>query len=299
MDKTILHRFISFWQDLWLLLMETYKGWSEDNASQLGAALAFYTIFSLAPILIIIVVILGFILGEQQVQTFLLGELTKLIGQDNAKYIMNVIQNRYHAGSSLRATIIAVALILIGSTTVTVTLKNALNYMWGVTERPSGYLYFIKNRLMSSLVILFAGSFLFLSMIISSIISTVSGYIEIPFIVLAIIDNGVSIILLTLLFSMLYKMLPDVEISWEDVWVGGAITAILFTLGKFLLGLYLGMSTVSSAYGAAGSLVVLLLWVYYSAQIIFLGAEFTQVYARKYGSEIVPKKRKQALSSKV
>ena len=292
MDKTILHRFISFWQDLWLLLMETYKGWSEDNASQLGAALAFYTIFSLAPILIIIVVILGIILGEQQVQTFLLGELTKLIGQDNAKYIMNVIQNRYHAGSSLRATIIAVALILIGSTTVTVTLKNALNYMWGVTERPSGYLYFIKNRLMSSLVILFAGSFLFLSMIISSIISTVSGYIEIPFIVLAIIDNGVSIILLTLLFSMLYKMLPDVEISWEDVWVGGAITAILFTLGKFLLGLYLGMSTVSSAYGAAGSLVVLLLWVYYSAQIIFLGAEFTQVYARKYGSEILPRHRR-------
>jgi len=144
---------------------------------------------------------------------------------------------------------------------------------------------------MSSLVILFAGSFLFLSMIISSIISTVSGYIDIPFIVLAIIDNGVSIILLTLLFSMLYKMLPDVEISWEDVWVGGAITAILFTLGKFLLGLYLGMSTVSSAYGAAGSLVVLLLWVYYSAQIIFLGAEFTQVYARKYGSEILPRHR--------
>jgi membrane protein len=291
MDKTILTRFISFWQDLWLLLMETYKEWSEDNASQLGAALAFYTIFSLAPILIIIVVILGFVLGEQQVQTFLLGELTKLIGQDNAKYIMDVIQNRYHAGSSLKATIIAVALILVGSTTVTVTLKNALNYMWGVTERPSGYFYFIKNRLMSSLVILFAGSFLFLSMIISSIISTVSGYIDIPFIVLAIIDNGVSIILLTLLFSMLYKMLPDVEISWEDVWVGGAITAILFTLGKFLLGLYLGMSTVSSAYGAAGSLVVLLLWVYYSAQIIFLGAEFTQVYARKYGSEILPRHR--------
>ncbi len=291
MDKTISTRFISFWQDLWLLLMETYKAWSEDNASQLGAALAFYTIFSLAPILIIIVVIVGFILGEQQVQTFLLGELTKLIGQDNAKYIMNVIQNRYHAGSSLRATIIAVALILVGSTTVTVTLKNALNFMWGVTERPPGYLYFIKNRLMSSLVILFAGFFLFLSMMISSIITTVRNYIDIPFILLAIIDNGVSIILLTLLFSMLYKMLPDVEISWEDVWVGGAITAILFTLGKFLLGLYLGMTTISSAYGAAGSLVVLLLWVYYSAQIIFLGAEFTQVYARRYGSEILPRYR--------
>ena len=253
--------------------------------------MAFYTIFSLAPVLIIIVVIVGYILGEQQVQSYLLGELTKLIGADNAKYIMATIQNRYNTGSGMRATIIAVALILVGSTTVTVMLKNALNFMWGVTERPPGYFHIIKDRLMSSLVILFAGFFLFLSMLISSVITTVSSFIDIPFILLAIIDNGVSIILLTLLFSMLYKMLPDVEISWEDVWVGGVITAVLFTLGKFLLGLYLGRSSISSAYGAAGSLVVLLLWVYYSAQIIFLGAEFTQVYARQYGSEILPRYR--------
>jgi len=170
-------------------------------------------------------------------------------------------------------------------------LKNALNFMWGVTERPSGIFEIIKNRVMSSLIILLAGFFLFLSMIISSLISTVSNFIDIPFIFYTLIDNIVSIILLTLLFSMLYKVLPDVEISWGDVWVGGAITAVLFTLGKFLLGLYLARSTVSSAYGAAGSLVVLLLWVYYSAQIIFLGAEFTQVYAKKYGSEILPKNR--------
>jgi len=291
MENNVLQRFISYWQQLWILLRETYNEWSEDNASQLGAALAFYTIFSLAPILIIIVAAVGFVLGKESVQIYILGELAKVIGQNNAGYVMSTIQSSYQEGSGIRATLIAIFIILIGSTTVCVMLKNALNFMWGVTERPSGIFEIIKNRVMSSLIILLAGFFLFLSMIISSLISTVSNFIDIPFIFYTLIDNIVSIILLTLLFSMLYKVLPDVEISWGDVWVGGAITAVLFTLGKFLLGLYLARSTVSSAYGAAGSLVVLLLWVYYSAQIIFLGAEFTQVYAKKYGSEILPKNR--------
>jgi membrane protein len=291
MEKDLLQRFTSFWQQLYVLLRDTYTEWSEDKASQLGAALAFYTIFSLAPILIIVVAVVGVILGKETVQVFISGELTKVIGQHNAGYVMSTIQNKAYAGSGIKATIIAISLILVGATTVCVTLKNALNFMWGVIERPSGILYIIKDRLMSSLIILFAGFFLFLSMMISSLISTISNFISIPYILYTVTDNIVSIILLTLLFSMLYKVLPDVEISWEDVWVGGAITAVLFTLGKFLLGLYLARSTVSSAYGAAGSLVVLLLWVYYSAQIIFLGAEFTQVYARKYGSEILPKNR--------
>jgi membrane protein len=290
MGNSILPRFISYFQQFWVLLKETYAAWSEDNASQLGAALAFYTIFSLAPILIIMVAVVGVFLGKESVQIYLLRELTEVIGKNNANYIMSTLQTSYHEGSGIRATLIAIAIMLVGSTTVCVMLKNALNTMWGVDGRPSGLFNMIKDRIMSSLIIFFAGAFLFFSMIISSFISTVSNFIDIPFIFYSTIDNIVSIILLTLLFSMLYKILPDVKISWEDVWVGGAITAILFTLGKFLLGLYLARSTVSSAYGAAGSLVILLLWVYYSAQIIFLGAEFTQVYARKYGSEIVPKK---------
>ena len=292
MPKRLLERFISHSQHLTTLLEETYEEWSKDNASQLGAALAFYTIFSLAPILIIVVAVVGIVLGKASVQTYILAELAKIIGQDNGAYVMSVIQNRYQAASGLKATLIAVALILVGSTTVCVTLKNALNTMWGVDGRPSGLLNYIKERITSSLLILVAGAFLLLSMLVSSFISTISNFITIPFILFTTIDNIVSICLLTLLFSMLYKVLPDVKISWGDVWVGGAVTAALYTLGKFLLGLYLARSTVSSAYGAAGSLVVLLLWVYYSAQIIFLGAEFTQVYARRYGSEIVPKKRK-------
>jgi len=207
---------------------------------------------------------------------------------------MQIIQNSYELGSGIKATIIALALILVGSTTVFVMLKNALNTMWGVKSTHGGVLNVIKGRMISFVIVIFAGGILFVSMMLSSFISTLNlfldNYVKIPFIVVALTDSFLSIFLLTFLFAVLYKILPDVEISWGDVWMGGLITALLFALGKYLLGLYLARSTISSAYGAAGSLVVILVWVYYSAQIIFFGAEFTQVFARKYGSEIIPKK---------
>ena len=291
--KAMIKNFFSYVRPLWILLRDTFAKWSRDNASQLGAALAFYTIFSLAPIFIIIVAIVGLILGEESVRTYILAELTKVLGQTNADYVMSTIQKGYQAGSGLMATIIAIFLMLLGATTICVTLKDALNAIWGMKNTPSGPLHILKDRILSLLIIVFTGGFLFLSMVISSFISTarvyLSNYIIIPVSLLGWLDNIVSTVLLALLFAMLFKVLPDVEISWGDVWIGGAITAILFTLGKYLLGLYLARSTVSSAYGAAGSLVVILLWVYYSAQIIFFGAEFTQVYAEKYGSRIVPK----------
>lgn len=297
MKNSLLSFFISLAQELWILLKETYIQWSEDKASHLGAALAFYTIFSLAPILIIVVAVVGFVLGKESVQIYLLAELTKVLGETNATYVMTTIQSSYQAGSGLHATIIALVIMLVGSTTVCVMLQDALNTMWGVDTSSSGFLHYIKNRALSFLVILLVGFFLFLSMILSSLISTVnlflSNYVHIPFILFALSDNIVSLILLAILFALLFKVLPDVKISWRDVWVGGTITALLFTLGKFLLGIYLARSTISSAYGAAGSLVALLLWVYYSAQIIFMGAEFTQVYARKYGAEIIPKNHQQ------
>jgi membrane protein len=297
MLKNLLQPFISCLKQVGILLMDTYTEWSSDNASTLGAALAFYTIFSLAPILIIIVAVVGFILGKQSVHTYILGELSKFLGQHNADYVMSTIQSSYQAGSGLRATIVAFLLILIGATTVCVMLKDALNTMWGAKSGSSGLLQSLKDRIMSLLIILFVGAFLFLSMVITSVISAasvyLSNYIHIPFNLLGWLNSIISLALLSILFALLYKVLPDVEISWGDVWVGGAITAMLFALGRFLLGLYLARSTISSAYGAAGSLVVLLLWVYYSAQIIFLGAEFTQVYAKKYGATIVPKKHQQ------
>ncbi len=294
MDKQSSRQAVNFAQRMYFLLKDTYREWSKDNASQLGAALAFYTIFSLAPILIIIVVLVGFILGKGSVQIYLLGELTKLLGHENAQFVMNTIQSSYQAGSGLRATLIAISLVIVGSTTAGIMLKNALNAMWGVESGYSGFLHLILDRLKALVIVLLAGGFIFLSMLASSVIAAMSlflsNYIDIPFVLIGWLNDIVSFVLLALLFALLYKMLPDVEISWGDVWMGGAITAGLFVLGKYLLGLYLARSTISSAYGAAGSLVVLLLFVYYSAQIIFLGAEFTQVYARTYGAEIVPKK---------
>jgi membrane protein len=298
MEKPTSQKATNFAQRMNFLLKDTYREWSKDNASQLGAALAFYTIFSLAPILIIIVVVVGFILGKGSVQIYLLGELTKLIGHENAQFVMTTIQQSYQEGSGLRATLIAISLVIVGSTTAGIMLKNALNAMWGVESGYSGFLHFILDRLKALVIVLLAGGFIFLSMLASSVIATMSlflsNYINIPFVLIGWLNDIVSFVLLALLFALLYKMLPDVEISWGDVWMGGAITAGLFVLGKYLLGLYLARSTISSAYGAAGSLVVLLLFVYYSAQIIFLGAEFTQVYARTYGSEIVPKKPRQS-----
>lgn len=294
MQKRSRFHVISCFQELWRLLEDTYSEWRQDNAPVLGAALAFYTIFSMAPILIIIVAIVGFILGKGSVQIYIAGKLAEFVGKDNAASIMGIIHTRYHPGSGLKATVIAISIILVGSTTIFVMLKNALNTMWGVETSSGGLLYILKERMLSFVIVLFVGAILFLSMMLSSFVSTMhlflGNYVHIPFYFLGVTDNILSIILLTFLFAMLYKILPDVQISWGDVWVGGAITAILFTLGKYLLGLYLARSTISSAYGAAGSFVVILVFVYYSAQIIFFGAEFTQVFARKYGSEIVPKK---------
>lgn len=279
---------------VWDLLKDTYKEWSLDNAPQLGAALAFYTIFSLAPILIIITAVVGFFLGKDSVQIHILTELTKVVGQENATNIMAIIQNRWQPGSGITATIIAILLMLIGSTTIFVMLKNALNTMWGVKVTGTGIKSILKERLLSFVIVLCVGTMLLLSMITSSVLAAMGrllgNFFTIPIFFYQSLDCVFSIILLTGMFAMLYKFLPDVEISWGDVWVGAVITAILFTIGKYLLGLYLTRGTVSSAYGAAGSFVVFLLWVYYSAQIIFIGAEFTQVYARKYGTAIVPKK---------
>lgn len=286
-------RLKSFFPQIWNLLKETYDKWNQADAPVLGAALAFYTIFSLAPVLIIVVAIVGVIVGKESVQIYIVGQLTQFVGHNNALSVMQLIQDSYKLGSGIKATIIALILILAGSTTAFVMLKNALDTIWGVKYNHGGLLNIIKSRLVSLLLVLFVGLIVFISMVLTSVISGLKlfldDYIQIPFAFIALSNEAVSIVMLVFLFAMLFKVLPDVKISWGDVWMGGAITALLFALGKYLLGLYLAHSTISSAYGAAGSLVVFLLWVYYSAQIFFFGAAFTQVFARKYGSEIIPK----------
>jgi membrane protein len=287
-------RFLAYFHPAGELLKEIYVEWRKDNAPQLGAALAFYTIFSLAPLFIIIIAVIGYFLGKESVQIYMIKEMTEFIGRDNALNIMMTIERSHNPGSDIYATIVAFILMLFGSSFVVLMLKDALNTMWGAKQYSSGIISTIKNRIISCFIVLLLILVSFLLMISSSFLSALKLYLSssapIPIIFFQAGDIFVSLIVLTLIFAALYKFLPDVNISWGDVWVGGAVTALLFTLGKIFLGSYIGRISISSAYGAAGSLVVMLLWVYYSTQIIFVGAEFTQVYARKYGSEIRPRR---------
>ena len=279
---------------VWDLLSETYKRWRQDNAPTLGAALAFYTTFSMAPVLIILMAILGVILGKETVQVEIFRRATELIGAQGASAVKMMIKAAYRPGSGLPATIIGILVILIGSTSALVMLKRALNLIWGARPNPKAPIWnLIKERLMSFVMILVIGLLLVLSLLLSFVLSFLTGFVQnlvpVPVFFIHMADLVLSFLLTTLLFAVVYKVLPDVKIAWTDVWVGSASTAILFTLGKFLFGLYLGRRGIHSAYGAASSLAIILMWVYYSAQIFFIGAEFTQVYANRYGSQGKPR----------
>jgi membrane protein len=279
---------------VWDLLSETYQAWRRDNAPTLGAALAFYTTFSMAPLLIIVIAIFGVILGKTTVQVEILRRAQDLIGAQGAGAVRTMIEAAYRPGTGLAATLIGILVILIGSTSALVMLKHALNLMWGARPNPKAPVWnLIKERLMSFVMILVIGLLLALSLLLSLILSFLTGFIQdlvsVPVFFIQLADVVFSFLLITLLFATVYKVLPDVDIAWTDVWVGSAFTAILFALGKFLFGMYLARSTISSAYGAASSLAIILMWVYYSAQIFFIGAELTRVYANRYGSHVKPR----------
>jgi membrane protein len=275
-------------------LAETYNEWSNDNAMTLGAALAFYTTFSMAPLLIIVIAIFGFILGEKTVQAEIIKQVQELIGEQGATAVSTMIHTAYRHGSGFWATIIGIVAILIGSTSALVMLKHALNIVWGAKPNPNAPVWnMIKERILSFVMILLIGFLLILSLMSSVALSFVIRFfhnvLPVPPFFIQTADFVISVSLITLLFALIYKVLPDVEIAWTDVWIGSAITALLFTLGKFLFGMYLGRSSISSAYGAASSLAIILMWVYYSSQIFFIGAEITQVYANRYGSRVRPR----------
>lgn len=273
------------------LLKQTFKEWQEDKASRLAAALAYYTAFSIAPLLVIVIAIAAFFLGEQAAQGQIVGKIQGLVGNNAAEAIQSMIQNSQKPTTGIVATLISVGVLLFGATNVFAQLQDALNTIWEVTPKP-GVKGLVKARFISFAMILGVGFLLLVSLVLSTFLSVVGSYLgglfpDLQFI-WSILNFIISFAVITLLFAMIYKFLPDVKITWSDVGIGAAITALLFTIGKSLLGLYLANSSIASTYGAAGSFVVLLLWVNYSAQILLFGAEFTQVYANKYGSKIVP-----------
>ena len=278
----------------WGFLAEIYREWAQDRAVTLGAALAFYTTFSMAPLLIIVIAVFGMILGETTVQEEIVRRVNDLVGPQGAHAVTMMIRGAYRPGAGLPATIIGLTVIVIGSTSAFVMLQQALNLMWGArVNRKSSVWHFVRERLLSFVMIMVIGIFLVLSFILSIVLSFVTGFFQnllpVPPFLIQASDFCLSLGLITILFAVVYKILPEVKIAWADVWVGAAITAILFTLGKFLFAMYLSHSSIRSAYGAASSLAVFLMWVYYSAQVFFIGAEATQVYANRYGSRVKPR----------
>lgn len=278
------------------LIKETFSNWSDDRASRLAAALAYYTVFSLPPLLILVIAIAGTFLGEEAARGEVVAQLQSLIGSEGAKAIEAVITGASNAGSGsgLSASIISVVILLFGATAVVTQLQDALNTIWKVAPKPGNMIkIFIFQRLLSFGMILGIVFMLLVSLIMSAALGILSKYLGGLFpgleVIWALIDFALSLSIISTLFALMFKYLPDVKIKWNDVIIGAIITAFLFNVGKYLIGLYLAKSAFNSTYGAAGSLVVLLAWIYYSAQILFLGAEFTQVYARRFGSRIEPK----------
>jgi len=274
-------------------LKETYNEWSEDKASRLAAALAYYTAFSIAPLLLISIAVAGLVFGRDAAEGQVVGQLQGAVGPDAAAMIERSIANSQDTGAGTIAAIIGLATLIWSASNVFSQLQDALNTIWEVAPDPNaGILGTIKRRYLSMTMVLGIGFMLLVSLALSAAISVIGSFVEglLPggATVWQIVNFVLTFGIVTLLFAAIYKVLPDVDIAWSDVWIGGAVTALLFSIGKLLIGLYLGYASVGSTFGAAGSLMVFLLWVYYSAQILLFGAEFTQVYARRYGSRIRP-----------
>ncbi len=279
---------------IWTIIRETFQDWSEDKAPRLAAALSYYTVFSLAPLLVLVIAIAGFVIGsDTTIRNSLIQEIQGMIGAQGAKAVEELIVNTSQPRNGIVATVIGVVTLLFGATGVFGQLQDALNTIWEVEPKKGrGIKGVLKDRFMSFTLVLGTSFLLLVSLVISTFLSVLNTYFTNLLggvgILAQIINFVVSIGVITLIFAMIFKILPDAKVAWSDVWIGALVTALLFTIGRNLLGIYLTRSTTTSAYGAAGSLVVLLLWVYYSAQILFLGAEFTQVYARNTRTNIEP-----------
>ena len=279
------------------LLKDTIREWREDGANRLAAALAYYTTFSLAPLLVLIIAIAGLAGGREAAQTQTMAQVEDLLGTDGRDFVQGMIESASKPATGLTATLLGAVTLLFGALGVFGELQNSLNTIWEVKPKPArgildGIKRFILKRLLSFTMVLGVGFLLLASLVVSAALSAFSEYIGTRWAFadfwLELINFILSFIVITLLFGMIFKFLPEIKIAWKDVWLGAAVTSILFSLGKFLIGLYLGRSEVGNTFGAAGSMAILLIWVYYSAQILFFGAEFTQVYASRYGSRIVP-----------
>ena len=281
-------------QKVWYLLKETINGFIDDNGLKLSAALSYYTIFSLPPLLLIIISISGIFFGENAVRGEIFGQINDLVGNDAALQIQNTIKNVTLTQSNTFVTTLGVIILFIGASGVFAEIQDSINYIWGIKAKPKkGFIKYIYNRLMSFSMIVSVGFLLLVGLIINSLVDILNnrlGYFLTKGTITGvyIVNTLIVFIIITILFIIIFKTLPDGKIAFRDCITGAAFTAFLFMIGKFAIGLYLGSYNIASIYGAAGSIIIILIWVYYSANILYFGAEFTKVYATTHGQKIIP-----------
>ncbi len=287
----------SFVANSFSLLKQTFSEWLEDKAPQLGAALAYYTVFSLAPLVLLLLAIVGFLFRKDPSGTWekITEQMSYFLDNSAIEVVQNIAQTASHPNKSALATTIGVLLALFGASGVFGQLQDALNTIWGVKAKPGNSIgTFLRARFFSFAMVAGVCFLLLVSLVLESVLKSFSQYVQAMFpggIIIALVVYSIfDLAVVVLLFALIFKFLPDVKIQWRDVWIGAVMTAIFFAIGKWALGLYLGSGTAASAYGAASSLITLLLWIYYSSQILLFGAEFTQVYAARAGRAFVPDK---------
>lgn len=283
---------------LWRFLNELVALWQQRNVARLAAALAYYSAISIAPLLIIVLAIAGLAMSSKEAQQQLVVQMRGLVGEQGGQVVEMVIENADRPSLASLAGILGLFVLLWGATNGFVELQDALNTIWGVAPKPGRRLWItLRARLLSFAMVLVIGFLLLVSLVISTALTLLSNFLSglLPGFDLFWLGVNflISLSVITLLFGLLFKVLPDVIVAWRDVWLGAAVTALLFVVGKSLIGFYLGQQSFGSAYGAAGSLVVLLIWVFYSAQIVLVGAAFTQVYATQYGQGVEPSEQAQ------
>lgn len=273
---------------------QVFTEFSEDNILKYSASLAYYTVFSLAPLLIVIISICGLLFGREAIQGHIYGQIKGLVGADAAKQIQEIIKNIHLTGHNFFASVVSIIVLIIGATGIFGEVQDSLNKIWGLRVKTrKTWWKLILNRLLSFSLILSIGFVMIVSLLLNAIISAFGNFLgryfsDFSVILVQITDSVLTFVITTFLFSLMFKMLPDAKIKWKDVLIGGLITSIFFTLGKLAIGYYLGSSNIATVYGAAGSIMIIMVWVYYSSIILYLGAEFTKVYAKIYGGKILP-----------
>ena len=271
------------------ILRRSVAGWWNDNVPRLGASLAYYTLFALAPILIVAISIGGLVFGPEAVRGEIVGQIQGLIGREGAEAVQSMLEGASRPGSSIAATVVGIITFFLGATGAFLELQTALNAIWHVEPKSDGSFWrvLVMQRVISFGLVVAIGFLLLTSLLVSAALAAIHRYMGTAFPGVVVLWEALNVIVsltvITLLFALIYKVLPDVKLSWRDVWVGALVTAGLFSIGRLIIGLYLGTASIASTYGAAGSVIVILVWVYYSAQIILLGAEFTRAYVDEFG----------------